>query len=217
MDAGADSTIEGDFDWVKLAHRAVAEAEAKAKEAVLELVGPVARRAWIEGRAEDELEKGTPVIRNDGAGYGTEGKGRGVDENGVEDGKIVASVEAEAEPSDEYENSDAAADEEDTAMADADTVSAAQGPLHYEDPDRPLCFCQQPTYGETVYGCDGGNCPYEWYHESCLKRVLYARHFPKPDEGWLCPYCGEYRVKFAMEAPKNMAEAPKKKRKKSKA
>lgn len=199
--AGTDNINDGDFDWVMVAQQAVSEAEVKAKEAVLELVGPVARSAWIEGRDADELEKGTPIIRDDGVGNGAERMSHSAGENGVDGGAIVASVKMLEEFTDGDEDTDAAPAEDDVAMADADAAPEAQDTV-YEDPNRPLCFCRQPAYGETVYGCDGEGCRYEWYHESCLKRVLYKKNFPKPDKDWLCPYCGEYRVKAAMLPPK---------------
>lgn len=199
--ASTDQNDIVDFDWVAAAHRAVDEAEVKAEKAVLELVGPVARRAWIEGRAEDELEKGTPVIREDGIGNGAEREDHDAGEDDMEEEAVIASVEMQEESSDEDDNTDTATADDDVTMVDADAAPEAQV-MVYEDPNLLLCFCKQPTYGETVYGCEGANCPYEWYHESCLKRVLYKRDLPKPDQDWLCPYCGEYRVKAAMLPPK---------------
>ncbi|ORZ03483.1 hypothetical protein BCR43DRAFT_429643, partial [Syncephalastrum racemosum] len=49
--------------------------------------------------------------------------------------------------------------------------------------NEPLyCYCRQVSYGEMV-GCDGENCPYEWFHMDCVG--LDA----PPKGAWYCEHC----------------------------
>ena len=52
-----------------------------------------------------------------------------------------------------------------------------------ETSSRKYCYCQQEEYGKMI-GCDGRNCPYEWFHLSCLK----LKTLPKSLK-WYCPDC----------------------------
>ncbi|KAL1928784.1 hypothetical protein VTP01DRAFT_2570 [Rhizomucor pusillus] len=52
-----------------------------------------------------------------------------------------------------------------------------------ENDEEPLyCYCRQVSYGEMV-GCDGENCPYEWFHMECVG--LDA----PPKGAWYCDDC----------------------------
>ncbi|KAI8149089.1 hypothetical protein BJV82DRAFT_590591 [Fennellomyces sp. T-0311] len=44
------------------------------------------------------------------------------------------------------------------------------------------CYCRQVSFGEMV-GCDGENCPYEWFHMECVG--LDA----PPKGSWYCDEC----------------------------
>ncbi|EJD51930.1 hypothetical protein AURDEDRAFT_111487 [Auricularia subglabra TFB-10046 SS5] len=49
--------------------------------------------------------------------------------------------------------------------------------------DTLYCFCQKPSYDEMI-ACDAPNCPYEWFHVTCVNMVGV-----KPPETWYCPEC----------------------------
>ncbi|KAI8329336.1 hypothetical protein BC941DRAFT_443267 [Chlamydoabsidia padenii] len=57
---------------------------------------------------------------------------------------------------------------------------ARDGEEHAEEP--LYCYCRQVSYGEMV-GCDGENCPYEWFHMECTG--LDA----PPKGAWYCDEC----------------------------
>ncbi|ORZ09950.1 hypothetical protein BCR42DRAFT_441507 [Absidia repens] len=57
---------------------------------------------------------------------------------------------------------------------------ARDGEEHTEEP--LYCYCRQVSYGEMV-GCDGENCPYEWFHMECTG--LDA----PPKGAWYCDEC----------------------------
>lgn len=221
---GIDIRATGDFGWVAIARQAIEEAEMKAKQAVLGLVGPVAEKAWVEKRevAEGEGEVGALVSREGPIGASAAGAVGGVGLDGVkndevEDEEAASDVDGEVDGDEDVDVSmggtaaaaedgeeveDAATDASTNATAATDAAADAD-PEDDEDPNRLLCFCNQPGNGEVVYACESGPaCKIEWYHESCLKRVLYKADFPKPDQEWKCPYCGEYGVKAKMAPPK---------------
>lgn len=48
------------------------------------------------------------------------------------------------------------------------------------------CICQQRATGDMI-GCDNENCPYKWFHYSCLGLDPNANY-----EGtWYCPTCAK--------------------------
>ncbi|CAG8543034.1 7134_t:CDS:2 [Dentiscutata erythropus] len=63
------------------------------------------------------------------------------------------------------------------------TNSFSSGFVQPVDPNEPVyCICRQVSFGEMI-GCDGENCPIEWYHLDCvgLKAV--------PEGRWYCDTC----------------------------
>ncbi|CAB4386181.1 hypothetical protein RhiirA5_268512 [Rhizophagus irregularis] len=51
------------------------------------------------------------------------------------------------------------------------------------DPNEPVyCFCRQVSFGEMI-GCDGENCPFEWYHIDCVGLSAV------PEGRWYCDHC----------------------------
>ncbi|RIA84930.1 hypothetical protein C1645_394126 [Glomus cerebriforme] len=51
------------------------------------------------------------------------------------------------------------------------------------DPNEPVyCICRQVSYGEMI-GCDGENCPVEWYHIDCVGLSAV------PEGRWYCDHC----------------------------
>ncbi|KAF9559677.1 hypothetical protein CPC08DRAFT_690862 [Agrocybe pediades] len=54
-----------------------------------------------------------------------------------------------------------------------------------EDAEEDLtlyCFCHKQSYGDMI-GCDNPDCPYQWFHISCV-----GVKTPLPDK-WYCPEC----------------------------
>lgn len=51
-----------------------------------------------------------------------------------------------------------------------------------EDYEKLWCYCNQPSYGETIL-CDNTSCPIQWFHCDCLR----IRKVPKGS--WRCPSC----------------------------
>ncbi|PFH46077.1 hypothetical protein AMATHDRAFT_156523 [Amanita thiersii Skay4041] len=52
-----------------------------------------------------------------------------------------------------------------------------------EEDDKIYCFCQKKSFGDMI-ACDNeGNCPYEWFHLSCV-----GLKQPTPEK-WYCSVC----------------------------
>lgn len=50
--------------------------------------------------------------------------------------------------------------------------------------DKKYCICHNVSYGDMV-ACDNDNCPYEWFHWSCVGLKS------EPNGTWYCPVCTE--------------------------
>ncbi|KAH7270466.1 inhibitor of growth proteins N-terminal histone-binding-domain-containing protein [Fusarium redolens] len=50
--------------------------------------------------------------------------------------------------------------------------------------DKKYCLCHNVSYGDMV-ACDNDNCPYEWFHWSCVDLKS------EPNGTWYCPKCRE--------------------------
>ncbi|KAF9057826.1 hypothetical protein BJ165DRAFT_1423769 [Panaeolus papilionaceus] len=71
--------------------------------------------------------------------------------------------------------------QEDELDQDADGDEDLEG----EDAEEDLtlyCFCHKQSYGDMI-GCDNPECPYQWFHISCV-----GVKQPLPDK-WYCPEC----------------------------
>lgn len=66
----------------------------------------------------------------------------------------------------------------DAAMADVDDEDEEAGD------DKKYCLCHNVSYGDMV-ACDNDNCPYEWFHWSCVGLKS------EPTGTWYCPVCTE--------------------------
>jgi inhibitor of growth protein 4 len=62
------------------------------------------------------------------------------------------------------------------------------------------CTCGRVSYG-AMLGCDGPNCPIEWYHVECLPVPPGPGPWP-PKGSWFCPTCEAERQAAAGPAPK---------------
>ncbi len=56
--------------------------------------------------------------------------------------------------------------------------------------DKKYCLCHNVSYGDMV-ACDNDNCPYEWFHWSCVGLKS------EPNGTWYCPVCSEKLQKKA--------------------
>lgn len=52
------------------------------------------------------------------------------------------------------------------------------------DDKKKYCLCQNVSFGDMV-ACDNDNCPYEWFHWSCVGLKS------EPNGAWYCPVCSE--------------------------
>lgn len=50
--------------------------------------------------------------------------------------------------------------------------------------DKKYCLCQKVSFGDMI-ACDNEDCPYEWFHWSCVG----LKSEPKPGGTWFCPVC----------------------------
>ncbi|TPX08887.1 uncharacterized protein E0L32_009591 [Thyridium curvatum] len=50
--------------------------------------------------------------------------------------------------------------------------------------DKKYCICQNVSFGDMV-ACDNDDCPYEWFHWSCVGLKS------EPNGTWFCPVCTE--------------------------
>lgn len=82
-------------------------------------------------------------------------------------------------------------------------VEGELGVGNEEKDDRVYCHCQRVSFGEMI-GCDSDDCPYEWFHLSC---VGLSKPLPQT---WYCTDCRE-RIE------REKTERPIKKRKKQQA
>ncbi|KAF9264067.1 hypothetical protein L218DRAFT_987128 [Marasmius fiardii PR-910] len=71
----------------------------------------------------------------------------------------------------------------DEAEEDAEGDEDAEGEDDEDADDKLYCFCQKTSYGDMI-ACDNeGDCPYEWFHLSCV-----GLNRPVP-ETWYCSVC----------------------------
>ncbi len=84
-----------------------------------------------------------------------------------------------------------AADEKDAdgdeALGDADEDDEEE---EEGGDDKKYCLCHNVSYGDMV-ACDNDNCPYEWFHWSCVGLKS------EPNGTWYCPVCSEKLQKKA--------------------
>ncbi|KAL2757177.1 hypothetical protein ACRALDRAFT_1062800 [Sodiomyces alcalophilus JCM 7366] len=64
----------------------------------------------------------------------------------------------------------------DQSMVDVDDDEAGD--------DKKYCMCQNVSFGDMV-ACDNDDCPYEWFHWSCVGLKS------EPNGTWYCPVCTE--------------------------
>jgi len=67
-------------------------------------------------------------------------------------------------------------DEEDDDAMDVDDEDAGD--------DKKYCLCQNVSFGDMV-ACDNDDCPYEWFHWTCVGLKS------EPNGTWYCPECNE--------------------------
>ena len=82
-------------------------------------------------------------------------------------------------------------DMEDATIATADGANEIDAEGHGDDGDgddeRKYCTCRSVSYGDMV-ACDNVDCPYEWFHWSCVGMTK------EPVGDWLCVECRRGRV-----------------------
>ncbi|CAG8456809.1 1625_t:CDS:2 [Paraglomus occultum] len=75
--------------------------------------------------------------------------------------------------------------EENLTSDDAASKNGIVQPDGQVDPNEPkYCYCDRVSFGEMI-ACDGENCPYEWFHLSCLGLTGV------PKGRWYCEVCDE--------------------------
>ena len=83
-----------------------------------------------------------------------------------EDASMNGSEDAEGDEDVEMEDAEGEGEEEDEGEGD----------------DRKYCTCRSVSYGNMV-ACDNDDCPYEWFHWSCVGISS------EPRGKWFCPEC----------------------------
>lgn len=78
-------------------------------------------------------------------------------------------------------NKDADGDE---ALGDADDDEEEEEEEEDGGDDKKYCLCHNVSFGDMV-ACDNDNCPYEWFHWSCVGLKS------EPNGTWFCPVCTE--------------------------
>ncbi|GKT48354.1 chromatin modification-related protein YNG2 [Colletotrichum spaethianum] len=61
--------------------------------------------------------------------------------------------------------------------------------------DKKYCTCQNVSFGDMV-ACDNEDCPYEWFHWSCVGLKS------EPNGTWFCPVCTENMEKEKLQKKK---------------
>ncbi|KAJ2934527.1 hypothetical protein H1R20_g2558, partial [Candolleomyces eurysporus] len=84
-------------------------------------------------------------------------------------------------PSRQVQANKATLEEPDDEDLDAEGEDDFEGEEGEEDPTL-YCFCQKQSFGDMI-GCDNAECPYQWFHISCV-----GVKTPLPDK-WYCPEC----------------------------
>ncbi|GMH35107.1 hypothetical protein BSKO_02975 [Bryopsis sp. KO-2023] len=72
------------------------------------------------------------------------------------------------------------------AVPEQPGLPLTSGP-EFDSVEPKYCRCNQVSYGEMV-GCDGVDCPIEWFHFECVGLK------EKPKGKWYCPECTERRL-----------------------
>ncbi|KAF0319856.1 PHD-finger domain-containing protein [Colletotrichum asianum] len=75
----------------------------------------------------------------------------------------------------------------DDSMLDAEDDEAGD--------DKKYCTCQNVSFGDMV-ACDNEDCPYEWFHWSCVGLKS------EPNGTWFCPVCSENMEKEKLQKKK---------------
>jgi len=75
----------------------------------------------------------------------------------------------------------------DDSMLDAEDDEAGD--------DKKYCTCQNVSFGDMV-ACDNEDCPYEWFHWSCVGLKS------EPNGTWFCPVCTENMEKEKLQKKK---------------
>lgn len=88
---------------------------------------------------------------------------------------------ARSRPSRQAQATKHSLEEPDDDEMDAEGEEDFEGDEGEEDPTL-YCFCQKRSYGDMI-GCDNPDCPYQWFHISCV-----GVKPPLPDK-WFCPDC----------------------------
>ena len=80
---------------------------------------------------------------------------------------------------------DAEGDEDDVMDAGGEREDGEEGEDDEDEgegDDRKYCTCRSVSYGNMV-ACDNDDCPYEWFHWSCVGITS------EPKGKWFCPEC----------------------------
>ncbi|CAG8434187.1 8472_t:CDS:2 [Funneliformis mosseae] len=100
-------------------------------------------------------------------------------------------------------------DQDDSAVS-YDNTLVLSNYIPTVDPNEPLyCTCRQVSFGEMI-GCDGENCPFEWYHIDCVGLSAV------PEGRWYCDHCTGMSSQKKRKRGRPAAGSVSKKSKKSK-
>jgi hypothetical protein len=197
--ANGTNNIRG-FNWTAIAQQSIEQAEATAKQAILNYVAPIARATFDNQRASDEAKLGTPVVTPE-VGGDVEAK------EACKASPIPVPMTRSKSRAPSTEVVETVEKDQDEEMVDAGDEEEVDDEVWTSS-----CFCGLQDNGDFAYKCAGPNCRHIWYHEPCLQKTIHKKNLPTKDdkEDWLCPYCGGYAVKAAM-VPETIFGKPKKK------
>ena len=63
------------------------------------------------------------------------------------------------------------------------STSTSTNPIPANPDVSKFCYCQEEEHGQMV-GCDNSECPYQWFHLSCLNLTK-----PPKSKIWYCADC----------------------------
>lgn len=108
------------------------------------------------------------------------GRSRGASGTPARDGSVTASIKVTEGTRGPGAHRRRVAQGNDTEMADAEDEEAGD--------DRKYCFCRTVSFGDMV-ACDNEDCPYEWFHWSCVGLKS------EPNGKWFCAECSKKEKK----------------------
>lgn len=76
-----------------------------------------------------------------------------------------------------------------TKVTEGNAIDEIKEDIQLEENLEKYCFCNNPTNGDMMIGCDSKDCKIVWFHCGCVG--IDPNNIP---DKWLCPECSSSQV-----------------------